>query len=227
MKKYINIKLSAEELVENFKKLRKLISIFSIERQELLNKFMDDFEEKFLICPAASRTHHHGAFPGGLVVHTLNVCKNFHILYDMRKNQGENMNGYTLESGLFCALVHDFGKLGTLEHDYYVPSTSDWHMKNQGKIYDLNPAIDFMPHEHRSIYLLQKYGIKLTQIEWTSIITHAGMFDEANKRYWMPYQQADIFKTNLPYILHDADMLSYRQELDSEKIINPNKIETI
>ena len=55
---------TAEELVANYEKFRKLINnTFEGERLESLNKMYDHFEERIIYTPASSVEHYHNAFP--------------------------------------------------------------------------------------------------------------------------------------------------------------------
>ena len=63
---------TAEELVANYEKFRKLINnTFEGERLESLNKMYDHFEERIIYTPASSVEHYHNAFPGGYIAHVL------------------------------------------------------------------------------------------------------------------------------------------------------------
>ena len=52
------------------------------------------------------------------------------------------MNGATInftdEELIFAAMHHDLGKVGDeLGNEFYTPNESEWHIKNQGKIYNV------------------------------------------------------------------------------------------
>ena len=67
---------TAEELVANYEKFRKLINnTFEGDRLESLNKMYDHFEERIIYTPASSVEHYHNAFPGGYIDHVLRVAK--------------------------------------------------------------------------------------------------------------------------------------------------------
>ena len=55
---------------------------------------------------------------------------------------------------------HDLGKVGDLEHDYYVPNESEWHRKNQGAIYTHNKELQHMTVTDRAIFLLGHFKIE-------------------------------------------------------------------
>ena len=112
---------TAEELVENYEKFRKLINqTFEGERLESLNKMYDHFEERILYTPASSFEHFHNAFPGGYIDHVLRVTRNAVKTYEFQKELGIDMGDLTRETVIFTALHHDLGKLGTPDADYYI-----------------------------------------------------------------------------------------------------------
>ena len=99
---------TAEELVENYQKFRKLINqTFTGERLESLNKMYDHYEERMIYTPASSVEHYHNAFPGGYVDHVLRVCRNSLKVYDLWKDLGMIMEDIDRETLLFTALHHD------------------------------------------------------------------------------------------------------------------------
>ncbi len=65
-------------------------------------------------------------------------------------------------------------------------------------------------------FLLQKYGIELTQNEWLAIKLSDGLYDESNKGYLMNHGKYPMH-TNLPYIIHWADHMSCVSERDPLK----------
>ena len=94
-------------------------------------------------------------------------------------------------------LHHDLGKVGDLEHDYYIPQDSDWHRKNRGEIYKHNPSLQYMKVPDRGLWLLQHYGVKVTDKEYIGIKLTDGMYDEANKAYLMSYNPDYNLRSNM------------------------------
>ena len=118
---------------------------------------------------------------------------------------------------MFAALHHDLGKVGDLEHDYYVQQDSDWHRKNQGLIYKHNPNLEYMTVTDRALYLLQHFNVKLTNNEYIGLRLTDGMYEEANKSYYVSYSPGRSLKTNIAFILHQADMMATKIEFDEWK----------
>ena len=153
--------LTEQQITSNWDKLRGIINdTFSGERLEKLNKMYDYFEDRMVVAPASGRAHFHNAMVGGYVEHILHIVKFSQELRDIWEKNGATIN-FTNEELVFAALHHDLGKIGDLENDYYIPEESDWHRKNQGKIYTPNPKLQYMNVSDRSLWLLQKFDIKL------------------------------------------------------------------
>ncbi len=216
---------TAEELVENYEKFRKLINqTFSGERLEALNKMYDHFEERMIYTPASSVEHYHNAFPGGYVDHVLRVTRNALKVYDLWQDLGMIMEEFDKETLIFTALHHDLGKLGTPDADYYIKNDSEWHVKNQGKIYKTNPNIHWMNLNDRTMYNLQHFGVKYTEEEMIGMRLTDGLYDENNKEYYIKYNNDDRLATSIPFIMHTADQMAAIYENKRwEKEMNPLK----
>jgi len=218
-------KLSAEQIQNNWTKLIDTIEGFiSDDRKENLLKFYDDFKERMMFAPASGREHFHNAMPGGYVEHILHIIQFSLQLKEVWEGNGANIN-FTDEELVFAAMHHDLGKVGDLEHDYYIPNDSEWHRKNQGKIYSHNPNLQYMKVPDRGLWLLQHYGVKVTDKEYLGIKLTDGLYDEANKSYLMSYNPDFNLRSNMAYILHQADMMATHIEGDmwnnsDEKVVN-------
>ena len=174
-------KLSAEQIQDNWKKLLDTIEGFiGDDRKENLLKMYKDFEERMMFAPASAKGHFHNAMPGGYVEHILHIIQFSLQVKQVWENNGADIN-FTDEELVFAAMHHDLGKVGDLEHDYYIPQDSDWHRINQGAIYKHNPSLQYMKVPDRGLWLLQHYGVKVTDKEYIGIKLTDGLYDEANK----------------------------------------------
>ena len=207
-------KLTAEEIQQDWEKLMFLIK-FHIkgDRQENLLKMYDDFKDRMMFAPASAKEHYHNAMPGGYIEHILHIIKFSLQLKEVWEGNGAMIN-FTDEELVFAAMHHDLGKVGDLEHDYYIPQDSDWHRKNQGSIYKHNPELQYMSVPDRGLWLLQHYGIKVTDKEYIGIKLTDGLYDESNKKYLMTYLPEWQLRSNMSYILHQADMMATHIEYD-------------
>jgi hypothetical protein len=64
----------------------------------------------------------------------------------------------------------------------------------------------------RSLFYLQEAGISVSENEFLAIKLHDGLYEEANKAYYITYSSDSELKSNLPYILHQADLMASRVE---------------
>lgn len=225
-------KLSAEKIKTNYETFRERINKLFPKRSELLNKLYDDLgEDRIMFSPASSIEHYHNAFPGGYVDHVLRVMDFCAIQYKSTVDMGIDVSNFTKEELMFSALNHDLGKLGYVGDGKagYEFNESEWHRKNQGKIYKYNVNIPFGMVQDRSIFLLQSYGIPCSWNEYIAIKIHDGLYDESNKAYYISRVPESKLRTFLPYILHHADLsaarFEYERWLSYSKKFNTERLE--
>ena len=209
--------LQAKQIEQNWNSLIQLIEDnFSGERKENLLKMYNHLKDRMMFAPASSKEHFHNAFPGGYVEHVLNITRAVKSVYQTWKDHGAHIN-FTEEEMIFATLHHDLGKVGDDEMDYYIPNESEWHRKNQGKIYTPNPKLQYMNVSDRSLWLLQKFDIKINQTEYIGLKLADGLYEEGNKQYFISFTPDFELQTNLPHIIHQADMLASKTERDNWK----------
>jgi len=209
--------LSIEQIEHNWKKLRDTIeNTFDGDRLINLNKMYDYFEDRMCMAPASGKEHYHYAHVGGYVEHVLHIIDYSQQIKGTWEKNGATIN-FTDEELIFAAMHHDLGKVGDLDHDYYIPNDSDWHRKNQGSIFKHNPEIEYMTVTDRALWLLQHFGVSMTQNEFIGLRLTDGMYEEANKSYYVAYQPERQLRSNIAYILHQADMLATHVEYDEWK----------
>ena len=219
--------LSEKQIQDNFESLMKVIDTYITgDRKEKLSLLYTDKQEIIALAPASGKENYHNCFPGGYVEHILNVV-NIGLNVNKLWEDSNAVNTHTEEELVFALLNHDLGKIGEGDQPYFIPNPSEWHRKNQGAIYAHNPAINFMPVPERSLYILQQYGIECSFNEYVAIRTHDGLYDEANKSYYMSYNEDGKFRTNLPFIVHQADMMASRIEWQQWKYSMPNSPENV
>ena len=221
--------LEAEKIKSNWERYRGLVNNLFPTRKDALNKMYDDFEDRMVFMPASSMEHFHNAFAGGYIDHVLRVMDCALTLHNTWTVMGADMSGYTEEELLFAAMHHDLGKAGFPGdgNEVYQVETSDWHRKNQGKLYKSNANIPFAMVPDLSIWLLQEYDIKMSWTEYQAIKIHDGMYDDANKPYFVSRSPQSKLKTNLPIILHHADHMASTIEFErwrNNKNTSPNPV---
>ena len=209
--------LTPEQIQENWNKLIELVKDTfeeESERREKLLKMYHYFEERMCLAPASGKEHFHNAYAGGYVEHVLHVTDLAQQIYSLWEKNGATVDNFTVEEVIFAALHHDLGKVGNLAEDNYIHNDSDWHRKNQGMIYKHNPRIEYMTITDRAIWILQHFGIKMTENEYLGLRLTDGLYEEANKTYYMNWSKDNQLKSNIAYILHQADLMATKIEYD-------------
>jgi hypothetical protein len=207
------IENSEEKIQENYTKFMAYIEADA--RVEQLKAMYEYLQDELLTAPASGKIYFHNAFPGGYLDHVLRVTETALKLASLYKTMEGDIN-FTKQELIFAALHHDLGKLGNPdEGPYYVEQDSDWHRK-RGELYKQNENIQYMKAPERGLFLLQKFGIQITQTEWLGIKLSDGIYDDGSKSYLINYAPYAM-KTNLPYIIHWADHISSRVENDKSR----------
>ena len=218
------MKLTDKQITDNWAELQEIISTeFSGTRKDNLLAMYSFFEERMVIAPASGLEHYHNCFEGGYVDHVLRVIKCAKELHKSWNLMGATSSDFTEEELMFSALNHDLGKIGDREFPYYIPNPSEWHRKNQGKIYDYHPNLRHMSVPDRSLFLLQDFGIPFTVNEAIAIRCHDGLYDQANEAYFKTYNPQKELQNHLPILLHHADHMASRIEHDTAKASRPSK----
>ena len=171
----------------------------------LTTELLDFLGEDLITAPASSMTSLHNAFPGGLVDHILKTTK---YAIGINKLLPENVQ-VDAHSIIKVCFLHQIGKTFL-----YKPNDSEWHRKNQGKMYKINPNNPFTLVNDLSIWLLQHYGIEITWNEMLGIKLTDGLYDESNKPYYISRSADSKLKTNLGYVMHQADSMAARIEYE-------------
>ena len=206
--------LTEKQIIENWDKLIKLIEdTFDGERKEKLLEMYKYFEDRMSIAPASGKAHYHNAMVGGYVEHVLHVVDCALKIKKLWEEDGATIN-FTDEELIFAGMHHDLGKVGDLEEDYYIPQESEWHRKNQGSIFKHNPKLQYMSVTDRSFFILQHFQIPMSEWEYIGLRLTDGMYEDANKTYYMNYNPDWSLKSNIAYILHQADMMATHIEGD-------------
>jgi hypothetical protein len=172
--------LTPEEIEKNWLRFRSLCEKLG-ERTPVVMRMVDELDERLCLCPASAKKDYHGAFPGGLVDHSLRVLKNLVAL--------NNAYGWKLpkDSMIVGALFHDVGKVGLpgkgSENDFYLPQTDGWRVEKLGEEYKYNDGIAYLTTPDRSVFMMQHYGIQLSADEYLAIKLNDGFILQENKPY--------------------------------------------
>jgi len=206
------------ELQSNYNKfIEALKKSLSGERLEKLLQMysMDELGPNLMLSPASGNINYHNAYEGGYIDHVLNVARNSLRMMKLYQEAGGVVD-FTQEELLFSAFHHDLGKLGSKGKLHYIENPSDWHVKNQGKLYISNPELTYFTHTDRTFFTLQEYGIQYTEKEYFGIKLTDGLYDEDNEKYYKVFDTTKFLKSNIQFILHWADHMSTCIERDKE-----------
>jgi hypothetical protein len=186
------------------------------DRKQKLIEFYEKYQERVMLMPAAHKKEYHNAFPGGYVEHVNRVVRCALKQFDLWAEEGADMTTFTKEELVFSAINHDLGKIGDEENESYIPQTDKWRKEKLGEDYMFNTKVPFASVPDRGLFMLQSHGIQYTFNEMLAIQTHDGLYDEANKKYLFAYMPEQKPRTCLPFILHQADLMSARIEFERE-----------
>ena len=205
--------ISAEKIKSNWEKHLKIVDTYITDRKDQVKTMLESLEWTYIMAPASGKTWYHSAFPGGYVDHVNRV-----VQYAVKQSRlYAEMGGtidFTEEELVFSALFHDLGKIGDGEKPNYIPQTDKWRQDKLSEMYTFNSDLDFMLIPDRSLFILQKFGIKVNQKEFLAIRLHDGLFDKANEAYFFSNVESSRQKTSIISILHTADFLASKVEYD-------------
>ena len=127
--------MTPEEIEKKWKTFESLLKRLSDDN--ILN-LIDSIGQRIIMSPASQRSDQYGAYPGGLVEHSLNVAS-------FLRNANEVYNhGLDMNSIIKVSLLHDIGKIGDLENDLFLVQDSDWHREKLNQEYKYNENISKM-----------------------------------------------------------------------------------
>ena len=138
-------------------------------------ELLDFLGEDFMTAPASSMTSLHNAFPGGLIDHILKTTKYAIGLSNLLPAK-LSINSTSIVKVCF---LHQIGKTFL-----YKWNESEWHRKNQGKIYEYNEELVSLKIGERSAYYSLKYGVKLTDEEYQAIINYDKSDDDKQSKWY-------------------------------------------
>jgi len=211
------MELTAEQIGSNWAKHLKIVKTFVTgERKEQLLEMYEELADTLVLAPASGKPSFHNAFPGGYIDHVNRVVQCSLKVKELWEGMGTSIN-FSDEELVFAALNHDLGKVGLKDTPNYIKQTDQWRIDKLGERYTSNKELEFMLIQDRSLFILQHYGIKMTQNEYMAIKLHDGLYDDVNKPYYISYNPDSKLRSNITYILHQADFLAAKVEYDRWK----------
>ncbi len=163
------------------KTMKSIEQYFSILGKVLSEEDMFAIEStdmtRLALCPRGL-TESDGGVPGGLVSFSLEVAlkgKSLASFYDVDP-----------KSIVKVALLHELGRMGHLSDEsfsLYLDQESSWHQEKLGQYYKYNENCPKMNVGHRTLWMLNELGIKLSYDEWVSMATSQGLHLQENSFY--------------------------------------------
>jgi len=160
-----------EKIIKNKEKFNKTNETYNILSENLLEFLGEDLYS----APASNMESMYNAFPGGLIDYILTVTK-----------YGINLNDILPESQrvdkksiIRVCFLHQLGKV-----KLYKFCESEWHRKNQGKMYDFNEELVSMRVGERSAYYSLRYGVELSDEEYQSILNYDKTDDDKQSKWY-------------------------------------------
>ena len=170
-------KQGIEKLASSHKQVMTLVGLFPEPRKEQVRKMLaGPVGEQYFAAPASTRRAHHNAFPGGLVLHSLNVLENL-----VKIATALCPRRFPDHQLAFCALFHDLGKAGPRGLPTYLPTTDEWK-KKRGEYYEVDQK-NWLPTSEKGLFILQQEGVELDLDEYLAIRLNDGAGPTENKPY--------------------------------------------
>ena len=218
--------LNEQQILNNYNDLMKNIESFIINdnRKGQLIQLYETLKDRIMLMPASAYQQYHNSFAGGYCDHILMLLRcTEQVLFLWNKITDKpiidlNATDEIKNELMFVALTCELGKVGTMEDEYFLPNESEWHRKNQGKMFVINPKLEYMSIPDRSLFLLQQNNIQISHNEFLGIKLSEGLYDENNRSYFVQFEEDKKLKTNIPYIISQAREMAIR--LEFEKYIN-------
>ena len=211
------MKLTAEQIQKNWVTFERYIEKYITgERKKKLINFYRKYQDRIILMPASYKKEYHNAFPGGYIDHVNRVIESCLRVNEVWIEMGVDTSTYTIEELVFSTINHDLGKIGDEEHESYIPQDDQWRRDKLGEEYKFNDRLPFASVPDRGLFLLQSHGINYTFNEMITIQTHDGLYDDANKKYFLGWNPGQKPRTSLPFIVHQGDLMAARIEFEGE-----------
>ena len=186
------------ELQKRLENKNDFIKLLNSTKRKGMDKVLEWLEKSdFYEAPASTRFH--GNYEGGLLEHSLNVLIAFdRIIVGL---SGITTPAVPKESIIITSLLHDICKANTYK------KVQRWRKdnNNQWEKYDVFEFNEDEPlgHGEKSVLLLQRIGLDLTEQEIYMIRWHMGGFDESQRAL-----HAAMAKCPAIALIHSADIIA-------------------
>lgn len=192
----------------NYKKFLTLATVIQDDDNRIrVRDLLKEVEARLAVAPASTQTRFFGAYPGGLVDSSLQVAK---YMNQMNKElfEGEVDQDDVVLTGLLFQL----GKLGDEVHHYYLRKDSDWH-NQRGIMFEVNNHLEKdCSWNVRSLYWINKYGIRLSAAALDAILAAGRLGD--------PVSQEEVFETSQIRLLLEFGYRAVTKKFSGKESVN-------
>jgi len=176
------------------------------KRRKEVEKFSQFLEKHTNWLTAPASTRYHLPIEGGLLIHSVGVCK---TLLKLKNTLAPQISD---ESCIICALFHDVGKVGMPEKPLYLKNENN--VTGEEPAYIINENLSYSAIAMRSVYLIARY-IPLSEEELQAILYHDGLYIPEGKAvshkeealtlllHWADYWTAHILEDKFPIKISD------------------------
>ena len=140
-------------------------TILSRLEDENINNMLEEIGPRICVAPANSNNKQYGCYPGGIVVTSTKLAKSMQKLNEFHGDTVDIKSVYKI------GLLHDIGRLGTIEADWLLAQDSDWHREKLGNMFKINFDLPKMTHLQRTLFLLNHFQVKLTEEEFFALVS--------------------------------------------------------
>jgi len=140
-------------------------TILSRLEDENISTLLEELGERICLAPANSNNKQYGCYPGGIVVTSTKLAKAMQALNEFHGTPVDIKSIYKV------GLLHDIGRLGTIESDWLLPQDSDWHREKLGNEFKINFDLPKLTHLQRTLFLLNHFQVKLTEEEYFAFVS--------------------------------------------------------
>lgn len=192
--------IKPEQILKNTKKYFKTAQDQGFMTEELMTFLGEDF----IKAPASTMLSLHNAFEGGLIDHLLNVTK-FAVIFNNALPEEMKVDQKSL---IKVCLLHQIGKA-----HMYTPCASEWHRKNQGKMYEFrDDKVSMRVGERSAVYAFSR-GVELTEEEFAAIVN----FDKVDDK------MVEYHNSTLGDILKSASLFAIKHsKIKKDEFVSAN-----
>jgi len=171
--------MDTEKLLLKFENYSRILKKYFLD--DGIDTFLEDFGARLTTCPRGLTGSDGGEY-GSLIDFSMNVALIAKTHSKVLVERYEN-DFLDIHSATRVCLVHELGKLGSINEELYVTQESQWHRDKLGQNFKYNENCPRMSISHRTLFLLQHYGVRLKESEWIAILTSQGMHYPENAFY--------------------------------------------